>query len=569
MMRIGIFFGGPAREREISFAGGKTAMAHINKALFSPIPIFVDSLGNFILIHPELIFKESIRDFFPPTSYQTAPFSVYIESLSSLSAHEYESILQEIGTRIRPDQFKEYIDFAFIAMHGPGAEDGSIQGLLEWYGIPYSGPGILGSAIGIDKSKQNEWLKKSVGLEKKFFVLKRDDYEKYGRETLFEQIKKEIGIPFVAKAPHQGSSIGLAFVKKDSIEDFDQAIKKCLFISEIYRETWLTYSESDQIDLLQKMANLDEGIGFPVLFQHELYPHPANLLPVLQAYFKQSVTKASIHSIHSEDEILLEAFVNGGEFSCGVIQTPKGDSVALPPTEIVIDESVEVFDFNAKYKSKATRKRIPMDASLAHLQQIQAQVKQAFDDLGFGVCTRIDGFLTPEGVVVLHDPNTIPGMSPSSLIFKQTAEIGLNVTDSITYFIRQSIRERMHAGKNYHEFRNLLAQLDQAIKVTLAEKASQEPIVLEITGDTPEAFELSFQETKAKLIELASVGNLAYQVCTPMEVEEGEVAVPLHVAHLAKDSSKEMLDALHRGVHPLIAHTRQAAKDITAFYTTV
>lgn len=569
MMRIGIFFGGPAREREISFAGGKTAMAHINKALFSPIPIFVDSLGNFIRIHPELIFKESIREFFPPASYQTAPFSVYIESLASLSPSEYEAILQEIGTRIRPEEFKEHIDFAFIAMHGPGAEDGSIQGLMEWYGIPYSGPGVLGSAIGIDKSKQNEWLKKSVGLDKKFFVLKRDDYEKYGRETLFEQIKKEIGIPFVAKAPHQGSSIGLAFVKKDSIEDFDQAIKKCLFISEIYRERWLTYSESDQVDLLQKMANLDEGIGFPVIFQQELYAHPAALLPVLQAYFKQSVTKASIHSIHSEDEILLEAFVNGAEFSCGVIQTPKGDSVALPPTEIVIDESVEVFDFNAKYKSKATRKRIPMDASLAHLQQIQAQVKQAFDDLGFGVCTRIDGFLTPEGVVVLHDPNTIPGMSPSSLIFKQTAEIGLNVTDSITYFIRQSIRERMKAGKNYHAFRNLLAQLDQAIKSTLAEKASREPLILEITGETPEAFEQSFQDTKAKLIELASQGNIAYRVCTPMEVEEGEVAVPLHVAHLTKDSSKELLDSLHSGVHPLIAHTRQTAKDITAFYTNV
>ena len=566
-MRIGIFFGGPAREREISFAGGKTAMAHINKALFSPIPIFVDSLGNFILIQHDLIFKDSIRDFFPPASYQTAPFSVYIESLASLNPSEYDSIIQEIGTRISPEQFKEHIDFAFIAMHGPGAEDGSIQGLMEWYGIPYSGPGVLGSAIGIDKSKQNEWLKKSVGLEKNFFVLKRDDYEKYGRETLFEQIKKEIGLPFVAKAPHQGSSIGLAFVKKDSVEDFDQAIKKCLFISEIYRETWLTYSESEQVDLLQKMANLDEGIGFPVLFQQEIYHHPSALLPVLQSYFKQSVTKASIHSIHSEDEILLEAFVHGGEFSCGVIQTPKGVSVALPPTEIVIDESVEVFDFNAKYKSKATRKRIPMEASLAHLQQIQAQVKQAFDDLGFGVCTRIDGFLTPDGVVVLHDPNTIPGMSPSSLIFKQTAEIGLNVTDSITYFIRQSIRERMRAGKNYQAFRSLLSQLDQAIKSTLALKASQEPIVLEITGNTPEAFEKSFQDTKTRLIDLASQGNVAFHVCTPMEVEEGEVAVELHVAHLAKETSKEMLDSMHLGVHPLIAHTRQSAIEITSFYT--
>ena len=191
-------------------------------------------------------------------------------------------------------------------------------------------------------------------------------------------------------------------------------------------------------------------------------------------------TKASIHSIHSEDSILLEAFVDGSEFSCGVIQTPRCEAVALPPTEIVIDESVEVFDFNAKYKSKATKKRIPMETSLANLQTIQAMVKKAFDDLGFGVCTRIDGFVRKDGVVILHDPNTIPGMSPSSLIFKQTAEIGLNVTDSITYFIRQSIRERLKTGKNYQEFRTLLEALDQQIKSVLKEKSSNEKVILEI-----------------------------------------------------------------------------------------
>ena len=268
--------------------------------------------------------------------------------------------------------------------------------------------------------------------------------------------------------------------------------------------------------------------------------------------------------MHSEDAVLLEAFVNGNEFSCGVIQTPKGVSVALPPTEIVIDESVEVFDFNAKYKSKLTRKRIPMDASLQHLQEIQVQVKQAFDDLGFGVCTRIDGFLTADGVVVLHDPNTIPGMSPSSLIFKQTAEIGLTVTDSITYFIRQSIRERMRNGKNYHAFRKLLEGLDQAISEVLAEKVAQEPQVITID---PADLENSFEAAKQAAARLAALGNQPYQVVVPMELEEGEVEYVLHVAQLAKESGKEMMESMHQGVHPLIAHTRQAGSEITAFYT--
>jgi D-alanine-D-alanine ligase len=491
---------------------------------------------------------------------------VYIESLPDADAVE---LLAEVGTIIQPADFAKHFDFAFIAMHGPGAEDGSIQGLLEWYNIPYSGPSVLGSAIGIDKAKQNEWLKKSVGLDKKFFVLQRDDYNKYGRETLFEQVKKEIGIPFVAKAPHQGSSIGLAFVKEDSLEVFDKAIKKCLFIEEIYREEWITLDEEAQVALLQKMVNLDEGIGFPVVFQKQVYHHPANLLEALREYFTHTVTKASIQSIHSEDAILLESFVNGNEFSCGVIQTPAGQAVALPPTEIVIDESVEVFDFNAKYKSKLTRKRIPMHASLAHLQMIQAQVKQAFEDLGFGVCTRIDGFLDTNGIVVLHDPNTIPGMSPSSLIFKQMAEIGLNVTDSLTYFIRQSIRERLRTGKNYYALCLQLKALDEAIAASLQAKAAQIVQVLEITGADDEALETSFQAIKVQAAELAARGTENFRVCTTLEIEEGETLLPLHVAHLSKDTAKEMLEAIKTGVHPLIAHTREAAIDITKFYTNV
>ncbi|MBP6385971.1 MAG: D-alanine--D-alanine ligase, partial [Pseudarcicella sp.] len=77
MLKIGIFFGGPSREREISFAGGKTAMDNIDQSLFQPVPVFVDGLGNFILLKLELVYSSSIRDFFPPKSVQ-GDFNVYI-----------------------------------------------------------------------------------------------------------------------------------------------------------------------------------------------------------------------------------------------------------------------------------------------------------------------------------------------------------------------------------------------------------------------------------------------------------------------------------------------------------
>jgi D-alanine-D-alanine ligase-like ATP-grasp enzyme len=67
-MKVGIFFGGNSREREVSFAGGRTVYDNLDKTLFEAIPIFVDSFNNFILLDWHYIYKGSIRDFYPPVS---------------------------------------------------------------------------------------------------------------------------------------------------------------------------------------------------------------------------------------------------------------------------------------------------------------------------------------------------------------------------------------------------------------------------------------------------------------------------------------------------------------------
>ena len=273
-MKIGIFFGGPAREREISFAGGKTAMENIDKSLFEPVPIFVDGCGNFILLNPELVYAPSIRDFYPPQSYQSN-YRIYSESLGQLSDDELLTMISAVGKKISPDKFSEYFKFAFIAMHGPACEDGSIQGLLEWYGIPYSGPSLMGSSIGIDKIAQNDLIKLAVGLDKKTATLTRAYFEANDSAKVFVEIKEKVGLPFVVKAPHQGSSIGVSFVKKDSVEDFEKAVKQCLFIREVSESEW---NSVDKHEFVQRMANLDEGIGLPVSLNGEVIYHPEDLL---------------------------------------------------------------------------------------------------------------------------------------------------------------------------------------------------------------------------------------------------------------------------------------------------
>lgn len=576
-MKIGIFFGGPAREREISFAGGKTAMENIDKSLFEPVPIFVDGCGNFILLNPELVYAPSIRDFYPPQSYQ-GNYRIYSESLGQMSDDEALTMISTIGKKISPDKFSEYFKFAFIAMHGPACEDGSIQGLLEWYGIPYSGPSLMGSSIGIDKIAQNDLIKLAVGLDKKTTTLTRTYFEAHDSTKVFEEIKQKIGLPFVVKAPHQGSSIGVSFVKKDSVEDFEQAVKQCLFIREISENEW---NNTNKHEFVQRMANLDEGIGLPVSLNGEVVYHPEDLLEKLDAILAPQPPKreleadsnleskappsgagATLISMNSEDAVLIEGFIKGQEFSCGVIQTPDCESVALPPTEIIAN--VEVFDFKAKYQSSATRKKIPVNTSLENNQKIQREVKATFDALKFGVCTRIDGFLTSDGSVILHDPNTIPGMSPTSLIFKQMAEIGMNVTDTITYFIRQSIRERIRASKNTFKFQQLLDKLDLAIARRIKEMPNRKKVAVVFGGYSIENQENSFVKARNEFGKLAA-STLYLPI--PIFVTSDGVYHQLPLNLMFKEFAEDIVKSLDAEIHPLIFSTRKNAEPITLHFT--
>ena len=157
-IKVGIIFGGRSKEREISFAGGRTVYDNLNKSLFEPVPIFVDSFNNFVLLNWEYIYKGSIRDFYPqPQSVPTSEgdFQIYAESLNSINT---KGLVDGIGKVIPADELKEIVDIAFLCLHGPFGEDGRLQGLLEFYDIPYTGSGIMASAIGIDKviQKTNE-----------------------------------------------------------------------------------------------------------------------------------------------------------------------------------------------------------------------------------------------------------------------------------------------------------------------------------------------------------------------------------------------------------------------------
>ena len=115
-------------------------------------------------------------------------------------------------------------DVAFVALHGRGGEDGVIQGLLEHLKLPYTGSGVMASAIGMDKVRTKQLWKGAGLLTPDFYVAGLDD--------------RELGFPLMVKPSREGSSIGMA--KVDSAEELNRALEEArAYDSEVLVEAWV------------------------------------------------------------------------------------------------------------------------------------------------------------------------------------------------------------------------------------------------------------------------------------------------------------------------------------------
>jgi len=96
----------------------------------------------------------------------------------------------------------------FIALHGRYGEDGTVQGALEWLGIPYTGSGVMASAISMDKVMTKR-LWRAVGLSTPDYVWLSPDQQ---TPEQIAQVPDRLGLPFIVKPPREGSSIGVTKV---------------------------------------------------------------------------------------------------------------------------------------------------------------------------------------------------------------------------------------------------------------------------------------------------------------------------------------------------------------------
>ena len=280
--------------------------------------------------------------------------------------------------RIEWDDLKEVVDFVYIAMHGRYAEDGTIQGFLEILKIPYIGTKVLGSALGMNKVFQKEMLG-AYGVDvPNGLVLTSDQVKNMPIAEILQRITAlKIMFPFVVKPVLEGSSFGVSVV---------------------------TCKEK--------------------------------LIPAL----KKAAWQESSH----EQSVLIEEKIEGMEFACISLQRSKdmkfnkGEDecwLALPVTEIKIEEGISFYDYDQKYMPGRATKITPARCTDEEMRTIQNTCILVNKILSFSTESRIDGFLTKEKRVVIIDPNSLSGMSPASFLFHQAAEVDLNHTQLINYLI--------------------------------------------------------------------------------------------------------------------------------------
>ncbi|MGF1533147.1 MAG: D-alanine--D-alanine ligase [Bernardetiaceae bacterium] len=567
-MRVGIFFGGLSREREVSFAGAKTVFASLDRSLFEPVPVFVDGLGNFIKLDVRFLERDNIRSFYP--SRQSLPerfqhYNLYMEAITDLDESQRIELMNKIGTRLDPRYFLDHFDFALLVLHGPYGEDGTLQGLLEWYNVPYSGCSILASSISINKELQRE-------LEQghPHRVISKNDWMLADKAELFATLKADLGLPLVIKAPYQGSSIGVSILRKDDLEMFTDAVHRCMFMKEVKKEFWQSLTKAEKKRYVAALIELDQEIGMPVVFLDSpllgqqtgeiIFHHPDDLIAKLDDFFTYATKNAFLSAMDSEEKILFEQAIEGQEFSCGVIQDHEGKPVALPPTEI-IPPSDQGFDFAAKYKT-TIEKKLPMNASDAQIAQIQACCEAHFQHFRYSVCVRIDGFLTPEGKVILIDTNTIPGMSPTSLIFRQAAEIGLDPTGFLTYLVHTSLSERISAGKRPYHLRHLMHQLDQRLARKHAEQGQRQTRII-LVPSYGDLSILALREARTLYTQLAANhGTLPHLVFVQQTAHQQYQLYQLPINFLLKASIRDIVQDLETAPAPVVERTRARTRAI-------
>lgn len=343
-LRVAVLMGGLSSERAVSLSTGRMILESLDREKYEPVPVDAALLSG------------SARERLPGSETAVAAVAEAEEALAK------EGPLRSVTDMIGEEDGRR-VDVAFIALHGRFGEDGTVQGMLELLGIPYTGSGVLASALAMDKILSKAMLRQA-GVPVPRSVDIRHRSELRGRDIAAEV--RPMGYPVMVKPNRGGSTIGMT--KVDS-----------------------------------------EG----------------------------SLLAAVEQSLMYDSQALIEEFVPGTEITVGVLGNEELRT--LPIVEIVPAKGF--YDYEAKYTPGATEEIVParIPESAAALAREQALLTHT--TLGCRGMSRVDMIVRSEAEVTVLEVNTIPGMTPTSLLPTAAKAAGIEFSKLLDTLIQLALEE--------------------------------------------------------------------------------------------------------------------------------
>lgn len=207
-MKIMVLMGGTSAERDVSLASGEAIVKGLKEAGHQVLAI--DTSKGYKLPEGQTRFL--------PNGVKAEPPDV-----KALQAEGKKMALKTIESFSLSD-----VELVFLALHGGQGEDGIIQALLELSGIPYTGSGVLASALAMDKAMSKKIFEREGILTPEWFLIESSDSADLSE--VLASIKNSFNFPAVVKPNDQGSTVGLTVVKEE--KDLSKAIDEAKIYSE-------------------------------------------------------------------------------------------------------------------------------------------------------------------------------------------------------------------------------------------------------------------------------------------------------------------------------------------------
>ena len=213
---IGVFFGGKSVEHEVSIISALQVIENLDKEKYDIVPIYISKDNKFYSSE----FLSDINRYKDLDEIVRLSDEVYFtHENGSLLVNKKDGLLKKV-------LFK--IDIVFPVVHGLNVEDGTLEGFLEMYNIPYVGCDVCSSAVGMNKIIFKKVLESSNIPVIEYDTLNISEFEQDSKKA-FEKIKDKLSLPIIVKPANLGSSVGIEIIKdeKEFVPKMQQVFEFC------------------------------------------------------------------------------------------------------------------------------------------------------------------------------------------------------------------------------------------------------------------------------------------------------------------------------------------------------